>query len=118
MVALIGRRVLELEAREHWDESIVGRVTGLLSKGVQDARELIHRTEGQPLPSTDRPETGPAQHVPLRHGPARVLGSAIGAVMILEIVRQVLLLQDLQVSPIDFQGGPVPQSWQWRWKPA
>jgi cytochrome P450 len=253
MVGLIGRRVLELEAREHWDESIVGRVTGLFSKGVQDARELIQRMEGKPQPSTDgndpvsrllmlsfskallfnmerviinagglligtvettshavvnalsylfqnpdllaqaraaavsgdlaaldghvfealrfRPaftyfirlcdkdtvlaratefetpvaagrtvlalsasamfdETAydhPDQFDPKRDlrsmfhfgmGLHECLGSAIGAVMIPEIVRQVLLLQDLQAGPIDFQGGPVPQSWQWHWKAA
>jgi cytochrome P450 len=253
MVALIGRRVLELEAREHWDESIVGRVTGLLSKGVKDARELIQRAEGKALPSTNgrdpvsrllmlsfsnalifdmervlinagglligtvettshavvnalsfllqnpdllakaraaavsgdlttldgcvfealrfRPaftyfirlcakdtvlaratefetpvaagrtvlaltasamfdETAfshPDQFDPKRDlhsmfhfgmGLHECLGRAIGAVMIPEIVRQVLLLQDLQVDPVDFQGGPVPQSWQWHWKPS
>ena len=44
------------------------------------------------------------------------LGRAVGAVMIPEIVRQSLLLPDLQVSPVDFKGGPVPESWPWRWR--
>ena len=44
------------------------------------------------------------------------LGRAIGAVMIPEIVRQALLLPDLQVGRIDRQGGPVPEHWAWRWK--
>jgi cytochrome P450 len=43
------------------------------------------------------------------------LGRAIGAVMIPEIVRQSLLLPDLQADPVDRRGGPVPESWQWRW---
>ena len=37
------------------------------------------------------------------------LGRAIGAVMIPEIVRQSLLLPDLQVGPVDRKGGPVPE---------
>ena len=43
------------------------------------------------------------------------LGRAIGAVMIPEIVRQALLLPDLEVGPIDRKGGPVPEHWSWRW---
>ena len=43
------------------------------------------------------------------------LGRAIGTVMIPEIVRQALLLPDLQVGPIDRKGGPVPEHWVWRW---
>lgn len=44
------------------------------------------------------------------------LGRAIGAVMIPEIVRQCLLLPDLKVGPVDYKGGPVPESWQWSWR--
>jgi cytochrome P450 len=43
------------------------------------------------------------------------LGRAIGGVMIPEIVRQSLLLDNLSVGPVDRKGGPVPESWQWRW---
>ncbi len=43
------------------------------------------------------------------------LGRAIGEVMIPEIVRQGLRLNGLAVDPIDYRGGPVPESWQWRW---
>ena len=48
-------------------------------------------------------------------GPHECLGRAIGAVMIPEIVRQALLLPDLEVGPIDRKGGPVPEHWCWRW---
>lgn len=43
------------------------------------------------------------------------LGRAIGAAMIPEIVRQALLLKDLKTDAIDQKGGPVPESWRWRW---
>ncbi len=43
------------------------------------------------------------------------LGRAIGQVMIPEIVRQSLRLNDLRAGPVDRNGGPVPESWQWRW---
>lgn len=43
------------------------------------------------------------------------LGRAVASVMIPEIVRQALLLPGLTVDPIDTQGGPVPESWRWRW---
>lgn len=253
LVALIARRVLELEAREGWDESTVDRMTELLSKPVKDARELISQTEANALPSTDGTDpvsrllklffsqallfdmerllrnvggllVGAVEttslavvnalsvllrepdllakargaavagdlatfdgHVfealrfkpafpyfarvceqetvlgrgtdfetpvpagrtvialtasamfdetafahPDRFDPSRslrsmfhfglglheCLGRAIGAVMIPEIVRQVLLLPDLQVDPIDYKGGPVPESWLWHWRPA
>jgi cytochrome P450 len=44
------------------------------------------------------------------------LGRAIGTVMIPEIVRQSLLLPDLQVGSVDRKGGPVPESWRWHWR--
>lgn len=44
------------------------------------------------------------------------LGRAIGAVMIPEIARQALLLDDLELSEIDYLDGPVPEKWQWRWR--
>ena len=43
------------------------------------------------------------------------LGRAIGGVMIPEIVRQSLRLHGLSTGPVDRKGGPVPESWQWRW---
>jgi len=43
------------------------------------------------------------------------LGVAIGGVMIPEIVRQSLRLNGLNAGPVDRKGGPVPESWQWRW---
>ena len=43
------------------------------------------------------------------------LGYAIGQVMIPEIVRQSLRLNGLSAGPVDRKGGPVPESWQWRW---
>jgi cytochrome P450 len=251
LVELVARRVLELEARERWDESTVGRVTGLLSTAVRDARDLIRHTKPAE-PSTDgrdpvsrllmlhfskallfdmertilnagglligavettshavvnaldflfqNPDllakaraaavagdlaTGdgyvfealrfkpafpffaracakdtvlargtefetpvssgrtvlaltasamfddtafghPEQFDPSRDlrsmfhfglGLHECLGRAIAAVMIPEIVRQVLLLPDLEVGAVDYKGGPVPESWQWSWAP-
>jgi cytochrome P450 len=253
LVPLIARRVLELEVRERWDESTVGRVKGFLSKAVKDAHELLHHAEAKAPLSTDgqdpisrlltlsfskalifdmerliinigglligtvettshavvnalsfllqKPDLlakaraaavagdlatvdghvfealrfkpaftyfmrtcekdtvlsrGTEFETPVPSGrtvlaltasamfdetayghpdqfdPTRdlrsmfhfgidmheCLGRAIGAVMIPEVVRQVLLLQDLQVGAVDYQGGPVPQSWPWHWKPA
>lgn len=43
------------------------------------------------------------------------LGRPIGAAMIPEIVRQALLLPDLEVGAIDRRGGPVPEHWAWHW---
>jgi cytochrome P450 len=43
------------------------------------------------------------------------LGRAIGGVMIPEIARQSLRLNGLSAGPVDRKGGPVPESWQWRW---
>jgi cytochrome P450 len=43
------------------------------------------------------------------------LGRAIGGVMIPEIVRQSLRLNGLSAGTVDRKGGPVPESWQWRW---
>jgi cytochrome P450 len=43
------------------------------------------------------------------------LGRPIAAVMIPEIVRQCLRLDGLTTDPVDMKGGPVPESWQWRW---
>jgi formylglycine-generating enzyme required for sulfatase activity len=44
----------------------------------------------------------------------RALGGS-GRVMIPEIVRQSLRLDGLSAGPVDRKGGPVPESWQWRW---
>lgn len=44
------------------------------------------------------------------------LGRAIGRVMIPEIVRQALLIDGLEAGPVDRKGGPVPESWEWRWR--
>lgn len=43
------------------------------------------------------------------------LGRAIGGVMIPEICRQALRLENLKAGPVDRRGGPVPESWPWRW---
>jgi cytochrome P450 len=43
------------------------------------------------------------------------LGRAIGQVMVPEIVRQSLRLNGLTVAAVDYNGGPVPEAWQWTW---
>lgn len=57
--------------------------------------------------------TGNAFHFGL--GLHECLGRAIGAAMIPEIVRQALRLDGLRAEPVDRRGGPVPESWSWRW---
>ena len=49
------------------------------------------------------------------HGLHECVGRAIAEVMITEIVRQALLLENLQTGPVDFKGGPVPEAWNWQW---
>jgi cytochrome P450 len=66
-------------------------------------------------PSRFDPTRGPGNSFHFGFGLHECLGRAIGEVMILEIVRQGLRLNGLAVDPIDFAGGPVPESWQWRW---
>ena len=43
------------------------------------------------------------------------LGIAIGQVMIPEIVRQSLRLNNLTTGTVDYKSGPVPEAWQWTW---
>ena len=42
------------------------------------------------------------------------LGRPIAAVMIPEIVRQALRVDDLDTGPVDRRGGPMPESWEWQ----
>ena len=46
---------------------------------------------------------------------AKVVCRAVGAVMIPKIVRQSLRLNGLNAGLVDRKGGPVSESWQWRW---
>lgn len=43
------------------------------------------------------------------------LGRGIGAVMIPAILREALRLDGLETAEVDRRGGPVPESWQWKW---
>ena len=49
------------------------------------------------------------------YGLHECLGRAIGRVMVPEIVRQGLRLKGLEAGDVDTQGGPFPESWNWRW---
>jgi cytochrome P450 len=62
------------------------------------------------------PERGMTNSFHFGLGLHECLGRAIGAVMIPEIVRQALLLPGLEAGDIDRRGGPVPESWSWRWR--
>ena len=66
-------------------------------------------------PSRFDPTRGPGNSFHFGFGLHECLGRAIGEVMIPEIVRQGLRLNGLAVDPIDYRGGSVPESWQWRW---
>ena len=53
------------------------------------------------------------------YGAHECLGRYVGAVMIPEMVRQLLLLSELtQESPIDYEGGHLPQTYPLRWNAA
>lgn len=67
-------------------------------------------------PDEFRPDRERSNTFHFGQGLHECLGRAIGTVMIPEIVRQALLLPDLQVGPIDRKGGPVPEHWAWRWR--
>jgi cytochrome P450 len=61
------------------------------------------------------PTRGPGNQFTFGLGLHECLGRAIGGVMIPEIVRQSLRLNGLTAGAIDRKGGPVPESWSWRW---
>jgi cytochrome P450 len=71
--------------------------------------------QGQTNPDTVDPTRGIANQFHFGLGLHECLGIAIGRVMIPEIVRQSLRLAGLSVGPVDRKGGPVPESWEWRW---
>jgi len=66
-------------------------------------------------PDNFDPTRGPDNQFTFGYGLHECLGRAIGEVMIPEIVRQSLRLNGLIAGPVDRQGGPVPESWQWQW---
>jgi cytochrome P450 len=66
-------------------------------------------------PDTFDPGRGPGNQFHFGHGLHECLGRAIASVMIPEIVRQSLRLNNLVTQPVDYKGGPVPEAWQWRW---
>jgi cytochrome P450 len=57
-------------------------------------------------------------HFNFGFGSHECLGKYVGMVMIPEMVRQILLKDDLQAnSEMDFEGGPFPEKYQIAWKP-
>jgi cytochrome P450 len=68
-----------------------------------------------PNPDDFDPNRGKGNQFHFGLGLHECLGRAIGGVMIPEIVRQSLRLNGLSAGPVDRKGGPVPESWQWRW---
>lgn len=71
----------------------------------------------QALPNADDfdPNRGQGNQFHFGLGLHECLGRAIAQLMIPEIVRQSLRLSGLAVGQVDYQGGPVPESWQWSW---
>jgi cytochrome P450 len=61
------------------------------------------------------PNRGQGNQFHFGYGLHECLGRAIAQVMIPEIVRQGLRLNRLTTGPVDRNGGPAPESWQWRW---
>jgi cytochrome P450 len=68
-----------------------------------------------PRPDQFDPTRGPGNQFHFGLGLHECLGRAVGGVMIPEIVRQSLRLNGLTAGPVDRKGGPVPESWHWRW---
>jgi cytochrome P450 len=83
---------------------------------------MTHSAMFDPLaiaePGTFSPDRGLDNQFHFGVGLHECLGRAIARVMIPEIVRQSLRLDGLAAGPIDYNGGPVPESWQWRWTRA
>ncbi len=70
---------------------------------------------GQSSPDIFDPHRGLGNQFHFGLGHHECLGRAIATVMIPEIVRQSLRLPGLQTEAVDRKGGPVPESWTWRW---
>lgn len=84
-------------------------VLALTHSAMFDGKALSHPEEFDPT-------RGMSNQFHFGIGLHECLGRAIGGVMIPEIVRQSLLLDDLTAGPVDRNGGPVPEAWQWKWK--
>lgn len=68
-----------------------------------------------PRPDAFDPGRGQGDQFHFGMGLHECLGRAIAQVMIPEMVRQSLRLNGLTLGAIDQKGGPVPESWPWRW---
>jgi cytochrome P450 len=79
------------------------------------AGSAMFDTEAFPDPDRFDPTRGLGNSFHFGLGLHECLGRVIGEVMIAEIVRQSLRSNGLACGPIDNQGGPVPESWRWRW---
>jgi cytochrome P450 len=83
-------------------------VLAVTHSGMFDPKALPHPDDFDPTRGLDN-----QFHFGL--GLHECLGRHVGRVMIPEIVRQSLRLKGLTAGPVDRKGGPVPESWQWRW---
>ena len=83
-------------------------VLAVTHSGMFDPKALPH-------PDDFDPTRGLGNQFHFGLGLHECLGRAVGGVMIPEIVRQSLRLNGLTAGPVDRKGGPVPESWQWRW---
>ncbi|MGH6936638.1 MAG: cytochrome P450, partial [Methylocella sp.] len=83
-------------------------VLAVTHSGMFDPKAVSH-------PDDFDPNRGKGNQFHFGLGLHECLGRAIGGVMIPEIIRQSLRLNGLTAEPVDRKGGPVPESWQWRW---
>ncbi len=107
-------RVCEQEtvlARNSDHETVVPSGTTVLAVTHSAMQDLA----AYPAPETFDPARSHSNAFHFGSGLHECLGRAIGAVMIPEIVRQGLLIENLQTGPVDRKGGPVPEAWSWSW---
>src|SRR5262249_10132180 len=83
-------------------------VLAVTHSGMFDPKGISH-------PDDFDPTRGLGNQFTFGLGLHECLGRAIGGIMIPEIVRQSLRLNNLTVGPVDRKGGPVPEAWAWKW---
>lgn len=102
--------VVLARATEH--ETEIPRGTPVLAV----THAAMHDDEAYPHPGEFDPNRSQSNAFHFGMGLHECLGRVIGELMIIEIARQALLLEDLEVGPVERLGGPVPEAWSWSWR--